>query len=97
MQGTSGTTGNSLFDAFQEIMGETVYMPVCTEVLSDEVNNTVYRVINIVAVKIREVKLTGQPDSRYIRVEIVQDNSSAFILDENAPVNNSLQKLRLVE
>ena len=46
--------------------------------------------------RVLAVKLNGNIDQRYIRVELINFASSVLAVDPNAPENNSVSKPRLV-
>ncbi len=93
--GSTGIDGESLINSFKKIIGEVVFLPVHSAV-SYQGSLAVYNVVNILAVKIKSVKLTGAPHTRRIDVDIIYYASSVLVTDPNAPVNNSVAKPRLV-
>ncbi|MDP3920549.1 MAG: pilus assembly protein TadG-related protein [Candidatus Omnitrophota bacterium] len=93
--GSPGITGNSLLNSFHIILNEIVFLPVHQSVVY-EGDNAIFNVISILGVRIRDVKLNGNPAARYIKAEIVYYASSVLVTDPNAPPNNSLAKPRLV-
>lgn len=95
VNGSAGIDGNSLLNSFEQIIGEEVFLPVHNWVIG-EGDNAIFSVISILAVRIETVKLTGNPESRYIRVKIINFASSVLVVDPTAPENNSVAKPRLV-
>ncbi len=93
--GSTGIDGNSLINSFKVIIGEEVFLPVHNRV-DYQGSNAIYNVISILAVKVLDVKLTGNMDKRYIKVKIINYASSVLVVDPNAPENNSVSKPRLV-
>ena len=95
VSGSTGIDGNSLLNSFQVILNEEVFLPVHNGVVG-EGDNAIFNVISLLAVKILDVKLNGNQNQRYIRVEIINFASSVLAVDPNAPENNSVAKPRLV-
>lgn len=95
VSGSTGIDGNSLLNSFGEILNENVFLPVHNWV-TGEGSSSIFNVTSLLAVKILRVKLNGNQDSRYIRVEIISFASSVLAVDPNAPENNSVAKPRLV-
>ena len=93
--GSTGINGNSVINSFQTILNEIVFLPV-HDYVTDPGDNARFNVIAILAVRIEDVRLVGNPDVRHIRVEIVSFASSVLATDPNAPENNSVFKPRLV-
>lgn len=93
--GSTGIEGNSLLNSFQVIVGEEVFLPVHNWVIG-EGDNAIFNVISLLAVKVKAVKLNGNMDKRYIKVELINFASSVLAVDPNAPENNSVAKPRLV-
>ena len=92
--GSTGIDGNSLLDSFKKIVGEEVFLPVHNRVTGTG-SNAIFDVISLLAVKITGVKLTGNQDQRYIKVEIISFASSVLVVNPDAPENNSVAKPRL--
>jgi hypothetical protein len=95
VSGSTGIDGNSLLNSFIAIVGEEVFLPVHNWVIG-EGDGAIFNVISLLAVKVQSVKLTGDPDKRFIRVEIINLASSVLAVDPSAPENNSVAKPRLV-
>lgn len=99
VSGSTGIDGNSVLDAFREIIGDIVFMPVHT-LVTQQGSNAQFKVVDLIAIKITSVQLTGDSHQRKIVAEIVQAVSSNFIVrdpTEGTQENSSLRKLRLVE
>ena len=95
VSGSTGIDGNSLLSSFNVIEGEEVFLPVHNWVIN-EGDNAIFNVISLLAVKVKNVKLTGSINSRYIRVELIDFASSVLAVDPSASENNSVSKPRLV-
>ena len=93
--GSTGIDGNSLLNSFEAIVGEEVFLPVHNWVIG-EGDGAIFNVISLLAVKVLAVKLNGNMDQRYIRVQLINFASSVLAVDPNAPENNSVAKPRLV-
>lgn len=93
--GTPGIRGDSVLTSFKVIIGDVVFLPVHLSVTGTG-STAIYNVFSILAVRITDVNLTGNQDSRYIRTEIISFSSSLLVTDPAAPENNSLAKPRLV-
>lgn len=101
--GDTGIRGQSLFNAFEQVyydfdlmQGLVLYMPV-HRAWSGQGSNAVFEIVDIVAVRLRQVQINGNIHGRQIRVEIVPNVSSGLIVREGAPNHSTLLKLRLVE
>lgn len=94
VSGSTGIEGNSLLNSFEAIVGDEVFLPVHNWVIG-EGDGAIFNVISLLAVKVKSVKLTGDPGSRYIRVEIINFASSVLVVDPEAPDNTSVAKPRL--
>lgn len=93
--GNPGINGGSLLDSFSYIIDKIVFMPVHNSVNFGG-SNAMFNVVAVLAVKIKEVQLTGKQEERYIKTEILEVVSSVLMTDSQAPANNSVAKPRLV-
>ena len=95
ISGSTGIEGNSLLNSFQVIIGEEVFLPVHNWVIG-EGDGAIFNVISLLAVRVQQVKLTGNPDTRFIKIKIITFASSVLAVDPGAPENNSVSKPRLI-
>ena len=95
VSGSTGIEGNSVLTSFQKIIGEDVFLPVHNWVIG-EGDGAIFNIMSILAVRIEQVKLNGNINSRFIRVKIINFASSVLVVDPNAPENSSVAKPRLV-
>lgn len=95
VDGSTGIEGNSLLNSFEHIVGEEVFLPV-HDWVTGEGDQAIFNVTSILAVRVKRVKLTGNLEGRYIRVEIINFASSVLVVDPDAPENSSVSKPRLV-
>ncbi len=96
VSGSTGIEGNSLINSFTVILNEVVFLPVHDSVVNPG-SNAIFNVTGLLAVRIQSVKLTGNSQSRYIRVKIINFASSVLATHPDAPANNSVAKPRLVQ
>jgi len=84
VEGSPGIQGGSVTDSFLSIVDEVVFMPVFNYVTGSG-SNTKFNIYTLAAVKIKDVKLTGNQNSRYIKAEVVYFTSSALVTHPVTP------------
>ncbi|MBI4372301.1 MAG: hypothetical protein HY585_01070 [Candidatus Omnitrophica bacterium] len=92
--GNPGIHGASLLNSFQTIIDQVRFIPIHDHV-SGSGNGAIYNVVAILAVRVRDVRLTGSQSNRYINLEIISFSSSDLQIDPDAPENNGLSVPRL--
>ncbi len=87
----NGDTGvsNGIKSALQSIIGEPRILPLFDQAYGNG-NNTNYRIVEFVAVRIMDVKLTGSLHKRKVVVQPCQIMSEHAVIDPNAPGNGHI-------